>query len=122
MLVCVCLCTYIYIMYICISILSIYLSIYLCVSVLDKALCVLLHADNLVNNNNNNSTIAKGLLKGLEDLEVGGRVRDYPNDSIAENGRNPETSPGDSRRHTVISNYSEKLSAKTDEKKPKRSK
>ena len=25
------------------------------------------------------------------DLEVGGRVEDYPNDSIAENGRNPET-------------------------------
>ena len=27
--------------------------------------------------------------------------RDYPNDSIAENGQNPETSPGDLRRLTV---------------------
>ena len=35
-------------------------------------------------------TITKGLLKGLKDLEV-----DYPNDSIAKNGQNPETSPGD---------------------------
>ena len=34
-------------------------------------------------------TITKGLLKGLEDFEV---------DSIAENGQNPETSPGDLRR------------------------
>ena len=41
-------------------------------------------------------TITKGLLKGLEDLEV-----DYPNDSIAENGQNPETSPGDLRRLAV---------------------
>ena len=27
--------------------------------------------------------------------------RDYPNDSIAENGQNPETSPGDLRRLAV---------------------
>ena len=27
--------------------------------------------------------------------------RDYPNDSIAKNGQNPETSPGDLRRHAV---------------------
>ena len=107
-------------------------------------------------------TITKGLLKGLEDLEVGGRVetiqtaamlrkarilrrvletcgdllslklqekpsantdvknpkgvnnnndngglgswwtgRDYPNDSIAEKGQNPETIPGDLRRLAV---------------------
>ena len=46
-------------------------------------------------------TITKGLLKGLEDFEVGGRVGDYPNDSIAENGQNPETSPGDLRRLAV---------------------
>ena len=26
---------------------------------------------------------------------------DYPNDSIAENGQNPETSPGDLRRLTI---------------------
>ena len=35
-------------------------------------------------------TITKGLLKGLEDLEVGGRGRDYPNDvkySLAHNMR-----------------------------------
>ena len=44
-------------------------------------------------------SITKGLLKGLEDMEVGGR--DYPNDSIAKNGQNPETSPGDLRRLDV---------------------
>ena len=27
--------------------------------------------------------------------------RDYPNDSIAENGQNPETSPGDLRRLAI---------------------
>ena len=41
-------------------------------------------------------TVTKGLLKGLGDLEV-----DYPNDSIAEDGQNPETSPGDLRRLAV---------------------
>ena len=48
-------------------------------------------------------TITKGLLKGMEDLEVGGRRtdRDYPNDSIAKNDQNPETSPGDLRRLAV---------------------
>ena len=46
-------------------------------------------------------TITKGLLKGLEDLDVGGRVETIPNDSIAENGQNPETSPGDLRRLAV---------------------
>ena len=55
-------------------------------------------------------TITKGLLKGLEDLEIGGRAdRDYPNDSIAMNGHNPETSPGDLRRlavtQTPLKNY-----------------
>ena len=38
-------------------------------------------------------TITKGLIKGLEDLEVG--------DSIGKNGRNTETSPGDLRRLAV---------------------
>ena len=39
-------------------------------------------------------TITKGLLKSLEDLEVGGRVETIQmTDSIAENGQNPETSP-----------------------------
>ena len=42
-------------------------------------------------------TITKGLLKSLEDLEVG----DYPNDSIVEISQNPETSPGDLRRIAV---------------------
>ena len=46
-------------------------------------------------------TITKGLLKGLEDLEVGVRVEDYPNDSIAKNGQNPKISPGDLRRLAV---------------------
>ena len=46
-------------------------------------------------------TVIKGLLKGLEDLEIGGRVWDYPNNSIAEDGQNPETSPGDLRRLAV---------------------
>ena len=46
-------------------------------------------------------TITKGLLKGLEDLEVGGTGRDYPNDSITKNGQNTEKSPGDLRRLAV---------------------
>ena len=40
-------------------------------------------------------TVTKGLLKGLEDLEVGGRVEDHPNDSIIGNGQNSNKSPGD---------------------------
>ena len=46
-------------------------------------------------------TIIKGLLKGLEDLEFGGRGRDYRNDSITENGQNTEKSPGDLKRLAV---------------------
>ena len=46
-------------------------------------------------------TITKGLLKCLEDLEVGGRVETIQNDSIAKNGHNPETSPGNLRRLAV---------------------
>ena len=45
--------------------------------------------------------ISKGLLKrpgGLGNWRTG---KDYPNDSIAENGQNPETSPGDLRRLAV---------------------
>ena len=53
-------------------------------------------------------TITKGLLKGLEDLEIGGRT-ETPNDCIAKNGQNPETSPGDLRRlavtQTPVKNY-----------------
>ena len=47
------------------------------------------------------STVTKGLLNGLEDLEVDRTGRDYPNDSIAEDGQNPERSPGDLRRLAV---------------------
>ena len=49
-------------------------------------------------------TITKGLLKGMEDLEVVGRVSTplyYPNGSIAKNGQNPDTSPGDLKRLAV---------------------
>ena len=46
-------------------------------------------------------TVTKGLLKGLEELEVSGRVETNPNDSIIENSQNTEKSPGDSRRLAV---------------------
>ena len=42
-------------------------------------------------------TVTKGLLKGLEDLEVG----DHPNNNIIENCHNTEKSPGDLRRLAV---------------------
>ena len=41
--------------------------------------------------------VTKGLLKGLEDLEVG----DHPNNSIIENGQNSEKSPEDLGRLAV---------------------
>ena len=65
-------------------------------------------------------TITKGLLKGLEDLEVGRRVEDYPNDSIAENGQNTEKSPGDLRRLPVTQTPVKKTSVNTDVKNSKR--
>ena len=40
-------------------------------------------------------TVTKGLLKGLEDLEVGRPVREHLNDSIIENGQNTEKIPRD---------------------------
>ena len=40
-------------------------------------------------------TVTNGLLKGLEDLEVGG---DHLNYYIIENGQNTKKSPGDLRR------------------------
>ena len=43
-------------------------------------------------------TVTKGLLKGLEDLEVGGRVEI---NSIIENGHNTAKSPGDLKRLVV---------------------
>ena len=61
-------------------------------------------------------TITKGLLKGPEDLKFGGQV-EYPNDRIAENGQNPETSPGDLSRlavtQTTVKNHQITLTWKT---------
>ena len=45
--------------------------------------------------------VTKRLLKGLEDLEVGGRVETITNYIIVENGQNTDKSPGDLRRLTV---------------------
>ena len=46
-------------------------------------------------------TVTKGLLKGLEDLEVGRTSGDHPNYYIIENGQNTEKSPGGLRRLAV---------------------
>ena len=43
-------------------------------------------------------TIPKGLVKGLEELEIGG---DHPNYSIVVVGQKTEKSPGDLRRLAV---------------------
>ena len=43
-------------------------------------------------------TVTKGLLKGLEELEVLRTSGDHPNNYIIENGQNIEKSPGDLRR------------------------
>ena len=45
-------------------------------------------------------TVTKGLLKGLKDLELRGRMETKYN--IIENGQNTEKSPGDLRRLAVI--------------------
>ena len=45
-------------------------------------------------------TVSKGLLKGLEDLEVG-ISGVHLNNSIIENGQNREKSPGDLRRLAI---------------------
>ena len=45
--------------------------------------------------------VTKGLLKGLEDLEVGGRVETIQTTALFENGQNTEKSPGDLRRLAV---------------------
>ena len=47
------------------------------------------------------STVTKGLLKGLEDLEVNGRLENIQTKSIIENGQNTEKTPGDLRRLAV---------------------
>ena len=46
-------------------------------------------------------TVTKGLLKGLEDLEVGGRVDTIQTTALLKNGQNTEKSPGDLRRLAV---------------------
>ena len=46
-------------------------------------------------------TVTTGLLKGLEELEVGRQVEDHPNYYIIENGQNTEKSPGELRRLVV---------------------
>ena len=58
-------------------------------------------------------TITKGLLKGTGGFGSWRTGRDYPNDSIAEDGQNTETSPGDLRRlavtQTPVKNHQLKL-------------
>ena len=46
-------------------------------------------------------TITKGLLKGLEDLEIGGRVETIQTTALLRTARIPKTSPGDLRRLAV---------------------
>ena len=46
-------------------------------------------------------TVTKGLLKGLEDLEVGGKVETIQTTAFFENGQNTKKSPGDLRRLAV---------------------
>ena len=72
-----------------------------------------MYNNNNNNNNNNNkvkvipivygalSTITKGLVSGLEDLEIRGRVETIPNNSIIKIGQNTKKSPGDLRRLAV---------------------
>ena len=64
-------------------------------------------------------TVTKELLKGLEDLEVGGRVETNPNNSIVENGQNTGKSPGDLRRlavtHSPVKDHQLTLMWKTNE-------
>ena len=58
------------------------------------------------------STIKKGIIKRPGRLGSWRTDRVYPNDSIAENSQNPETSPGD----FAVTHSSEKLSANADVK------
>ena len=46
-------------------------------------------------------TVTKGLLNGLEDLEVGGRVETIQTTALLRTAKNTETSPGDLRRLAV---------------------
>ena len=61
-------------------------------------------------------TVTKGLLNGLEVLEVGQTRGDHPVDSIIENGHNTEKSPGDLRRLAVTQTPLKKPSANADVK------
>ena len=47
------------------------------------------------------STVTNGSLKGLEDLEVGGRVETIQTTALLRTFRNTEKSPGDLRRLAV---------------------
>ena len=62
-------------------------------------------------------TVTKGLLKGLEGWEVGGRVETIQNDGIIEDDQNTEKSPGDLRKldvtQTPVKNYQLTLMWKT---------
>ena len=57
--------------------------------------------------------VTKGLLKRLEDLEVGRRVETIQTTALFENGQNTEKSPGDLRRlavtQTPVKNHQLKL-------------
>ena len=57
--------------------------------------------------------ITKGLLKGLEDLEVGGRVETIKMTALLRTARNPEMSPGDLRRLADTQTPVKKPSANT---------
>ena len=62
-------------------------------------------------------TITKGLLKGLEDLEVGGRVETIQMTALLRTARITEKSPGDLRRldvtQTPVKNHQLTLMWKT---------
>ena len=62
------------------------------------------------------NTVTKGLLKGLEDLEVGGRVETIQATTLLRNGQNTTKSPGYLRRLAVLSDSSEKPSTNADVK------
>ena len=75
---------------------------------------------NFALNNNNNKIKRPG---GLGSWRTG---RDYPNDSTAKNGQNPETSPGDLKRFAVtqtpVREHQLTLMRKTLKKKKKKKK
>ncbi len=67
-------------------------------------------------------TITKGLLKGLEDMEVGGRVETIQTTALLRRAKNPEKSSGDLRRLEETcchSDSNEKPSANADLKNSK---